>query len=69
MSAKGKKTTARKSRQRATRDLPLDAAKRPTSVKAGHTGGILVAMGDGSVRMGDGSVRFIKDGVTTTVWR
>jgi hypothetical protein len=73
MSGKTRKSTAQKSRRRTTRDLPPGDALREKAVKGGttspHTGVILVAMGDGSVRMGDGSVRFVTDSVTTTVWR
>ena len=49
-----------KAGRRATRDLPPTSAasKRAKggAVSSSHTGGILVVMGDGSVRMGDGSV-------------
>lgn len=29
------------------------------AAKGGHSGGVMVGLGDGSVRMADGSVRFI----------
>jgi prepilin-type processing-associated H-X9-DG protein len=71
MSAQTKKTTARKSRQRATRDLPLGGATRENSVTGGatspQTGGVNIMMCDGSVKMGDGSVRFVSNSVTTPV--
>ena len=66
MSRTNKKSSNQKTRRRVTRDLPAPAAKTGKSVKGGYsTGGVLVALGDGSVRLGDGSVRNIKTDISS----
>ena len=61
--------SGQKTRGRATRDLPVRNTKHDTDAKGGHSSGVQVLLGDGSVRtlssggvlvgMGDGSVRTV----------
>ena len=56
-------------RRMASFELAADDASGTAAAGASsHSGGVIVGMGDGSVRFGDGSVRFVRGSVNVPTW-
>ena len=64
MARTNQKGRVQKGSRRVVRNLAPAAEGQKVKAGATSSGGMLVCMGDGSVRLGDGSVRPVADSVT-----